>query len=237
MDLAKIAPRYSRVKGASWFPLLFERDVMVLGQGGIGSWLTLLLARIGCNLHTFDMDRFEDHNMTGQFISKEYIGINKSEAIANLVSEFTSANIQCNPEAYTEDSFSNNIMICGFDNMKARKIAFENWVKNLDGKSDSNAFFQDGRLLAEQLQIFNIPGDRPDLIDRYQKNYLFSDEEIAEVDCTFKQTSHCAAMIASHMVGFLTNWASNADRISNGKMGGRIIPFSYEYLIPANITI
>lgn len=238
LDIAKVEPQYGRVKGASWFPLLYKKDVMVLGQGGIGSWTSLLLSRIGCSLHLFDMDTYEDHNMTGQVVSSDHIGSNKAVAMARVINSFSPrCSVLAYPEKYKEDTFTNYIVICGFDNMKARKIAFKNWVKmvsELPTQEMEQCFFQDGRLLAEQLQIFNIPGDRPDLMEQYERDYLFDDEEVAEAECTFKQTSHCAAMIASHMVGFLTNWVSNADMIAKGGKGIRQVPFRYEYLIPLN---
>lgn len=240
LDITKVEPQFGRVKGASWFPLLYKKDVMVLGQGGIGSWTSLLLSRIGCRLHLFDMDVYEDHNMTGQVVPSEYIGLNKALAMARVVSNFSPHSSATHyPEKYTENSITDYIMICGFDNMKARATAFGNWSKmllNLTTEERKQCFFQDGRLLAEQLQIFNIPGDDIDRIENYARNYLFDDSEVPEAECTFKQTSHCAAMIASHMVGFLTNWASNADRESRGEKGIRKVPFFYEYLIPLNFV-
>lgn len=238
MDITKVEGQYGRVKGANWFPLLYKKDVMVLGQGGIGSWTTLLLSRIGCTLHVFDMDTFEDHNMTGQLVPYDSIGLNKALAMKKVVNNFSpSCSIMHYPERYTQDSFSNSIMICGFDNMKARRVAFDNWKNILYGLSEkdrANCFFQDGRLLAEQLQIFNISGNDYDKIDKYENEYLFKDEEVEEAECTFKQTSHCAAMIASHMVGFLTNWVSNVDTVNKGGKPIRQVPFRYEYLIPLN---
>lgn len=235
-----IEPQFGRVKGASWFPLLYRRDVLVLGQGGIGSWVSLLLARIGCNLHLFDMDTYEVHNMTGQIMRSDAIGRNKAEAIVDVLIDFCpNVTAYFYAQRYDEHSFTGNIVICGFDNMIARKVAFQNWKKNLtfhEPEQKRNFFFQDGRLLAEHLQIFSIPGDREDLIEKYEKDWLFDDKEVEEAECTFKQTSHCAAMIASHMVGFLTNWVSNVKMVDDGMPAIREVPFMYEYLIPANLA-
>lgn len=228
--MSEVKSQFDRVKGAEWFPLLHKRDVMVLGQGGIGSWTSLLLARAGCELHIFDMDRYEEHNMTGQLVGQSSIGELKTEAVAKLIKELSPDTAVYKYAAYAHDSPSNEIVICGFDNMKARKLAFEKWTSYINGLSEvqkRDCFFQDGRLLAEQMQVFNIPGDRPDLMELYEKDWLFDDEEGSEGDCTFKQTSHAAAMIASHMVGFLTNWVSG---------GVRKVPFMYEYMIPLNLA-
>ena len=235
-----VEPQFGRVKGASWFPLLYKRDVMVLGQGGIGSWTSLLLSRIGCNLYLFDMDKYEVHNMTGQIVRNNALGGNKAMAMGEVINEFSpNCSVNCFPQRYDEDSPTNSIVICGFDNMTARKIAFNSWKAGLDAlgvEYRKNCFFQDGRLLAEQLQIFSIPGDDEERIAQYERDWLFDDSEVQEAECTFKQTSHCAAMIASHMVAFLTNWVSNVNLVSKGLPAIRQVPFMYEYLIPANLV-
>lgn len=224
--------QYGRVKGAEWFPFSYKKDVLVLGQGGIGSWTSLLLGRIGCNLHLFDMDQYEEHNMTGQVVRSTDIGRNKAEVAKEMVRMFSpDAEVETYGE-YNESSMVSDIVICGFDNMKARKIAFEKWLDYVENQATdkSKCFFQDGRLLAEQLQIFNVCGDDSDSIRRYQVEFLFDDSEVEEVACTFKQTSHSAAMIASMMVGFFTNWLTN----TYGEMKYRKVPFFHEYYIPIN---
>lgn len=231
--MANIKEQYNRVKGAEWFPLLFKKNIIILGQGGIGSYLTYLLARIGANLYTFDMDIFEGHNMSGQLVRNKDVGKNKAVAIKDIVSEFSPDCIIETQGEYGLKSFSNPIVMCGFDNMKARKIAFFNWKKQLTSDNYKESFFCDGRLNAEQLQIFCISGDNGELIDRYEKEFLFDDSEVEDADCTFKQTSHSAMMIASFMVTFLTNWITN---INSEGVHIRVVPFFYEYILPLHLN-
>ena len=233
--MAEIKEQYNRVKGAAWFPVLYKKDVMLLGQGGIGSWCAMALSRIGVNLYTYDMDTYESHNMTGQLVRMSDIGKNKAISMKEIISQFSP---DCEVETageYKKMSMSNNIVICGFDNMKARRIAFENWrdmLETLSEEERTNCFFQDGRLNVEQMQILNISGNRKDLIEKYEREFLFSDEQVAEAECTFKQTSHSAMMIAGHMTGFLTNWAFNTLK---GR-SVRTVPFYFEYVTPLNLT-
>lgn len=236
MSVVEVKAQYGRMKGAEWFPSIFKKDILVLGQGGIGSWTSLMLARAGATLHIYDMDMYEEHNMTGQVVKASDIGKLKTEAVKSIISELSpDAEVSCNGK-YTEDSPTNDIVICGFDNMAARKIAFKNWkefIETLTPEERKTCFFQDGRLLAEQLQIFNLPGDKIEWIERYEKEQLFDDSEVEEVECTFKQTSHCAAMIASHMTGFVTNWLTN---VNSKEPAIRQVPYFYGYLIPFNYT-
>jgi hypothetical protein len=94
------------------------------------SHLALDVARAGCNVHLYDMDTFEDHNMTGQLVRRRDIGKNKAVVAKEIIAEFSPSSIvEVYPERYTESSPTNEIVLCGFDNMEARKVAFENWAE------------------------------------------------------------------------------------------------------------
>ena len=219
----------SRFKDAPWFPKE-ETFCVVGGSGGIGSWLTVLLARAGFLPIIYDFDTIEEHNMGGQLFPKRLIGKTKVEALAEIVKDFTDTEITANNEMYTKESMSHHYVFSAFDNMKARKDMFEAWKAYVeewksDGGSDTPVFI-DGRLTMEQLQIFCVT---PDKISEYE-THLFDDTEIPDAPCTLKQTSHSAAMIASHMVAFFTN------HIANNNIGeiDRALPFMWEYFIPIN---
>lgn len=227
--------KYSRFKGAGWFPWLLNRDVILGGAGGISSWVSILLSRLGCNIYIYDFDKFEEHNMGGQLVGAGDIGYEKTDVAIKLASAFSNHYDIEAMGKYTEESETCPIMMCGFDNMKARTIMFNNWktflTENPESKKES--IFIDGRLIADQYQIFCILGTKEDHIKRYEEDFLFSDSEVEAVDCTFKQTSHGAAGIASKMIGFLTNHALN--NVLDSEVA--IIPFNHEYITNSNTTI
>lgn len=231
----EIPEQYGRVKGADWFSHIFKRDIMILGQGGIGSWLTHELCKSGCNLFLYDHDTFEIHNMTGQVVRRQDMGKRKSDVAKEIARDFSPDCMITSDGMYRFESPVNPIMLCGFDKMAPRTLAFNKWedfVNKLSPAEQKTCFFQDGRLNAEQLQIFSIAGDDRSHREEYRHNFLFSDEEVPEQDCTFTQTSHFAAMIAGHMIVFLTNWLTNAF----GEEPVRTVPFFYEYFGPLNLT-
>lgn len=212
-----------RFKDAPWL-MDFMPIVSVLGAGGIGSWTSLLVVRAGFKLYLTDFDTIESHNLGGQLFREEDLGQHKVKAVASIVKSFTGDNIHVSLDPITStQGIVSPITIAAFDNMKARKDAFELWLKNSTDKT--GAIFIDGRLTAEQIQIFCVT---PDKATEYKENYLFDDSEVEEISCTFKQTSHAAAMIASHIVGFLTNHYSNVVEPKNA----RKVPFFWEYYIP-----
>lgn len=230
----EVAPQYQRSKGAPWFEAAYKKEVLILGQGGISSWLSILMARTGATLYTYDMDSFEAHNLNGAFASQDSIGKPKVEAIKELLETFSpDTEVYPSQEKYTSKSPSNEVVLTGFDNMMARKVAFENWLKVVE-ESDhpEQCLYMDGRLTATFCQIYIITGDRKDLIEKYKApDILFDDDFLDEGDCTFRQTSHTAAIIAGHMVGFYTNWLSN---VFAG--GVTALPFFFEYTVPFNFV-
>lgn len=221
----------SRFKDA---PFITEEplDIIIGGAGGISSWLIVLLSRLQHNLHIYDFDSYEAHNLSGQLIDIQSIGKNKAEAIKELALKLSgNTDIDCYGK-YEESSMASNIMICGFDNMEARKTFFNNWLAFVETQEDkSSCIYIDGRLTAETFQIFTLVGDDVNKIKIYQEYQLFADGEVEEAICTFKQTSHIAAMIASMMVANFTNYLVNYKE----KDDIRAVQYYIEYISPLNM--
>jgi hypothetical protein len=196
--------------------------IMIIGLGNIGSWLSLMLSKLEPRLFLYDFDRIEEHNIGVTPYPFKSIGSLKTEAAQDLINS-------CSPNslpdihllgAYDEESFINKVVFTGADNMTARKIAFEKWVEIYG--NDPSAIFIDGRSTMEFIQTFNVVGGRQDYIEKYRES-LFSDEEdIGELPCGAKSSSHFGAIIAGLMVTAYTN------HLSNLKLGDniKVIPFN-----------
>lgn len=233
-----------RFSEAPWFlNTPGELDCIIGGAGGIGSWLSLLLARVGIYIYIYDFDNLETHNLGGQLLGKHYIGRTKMDALRNVIDNFSdSPYFEGFESHFNEESMSSVIMFSAFDNMAARKLMFSKWKKHCEElfthgnsneiKQANSGIFIDGRLSAEQMQIFCVRFTDKKSIEEYESIHLFDDSEVEDLSCTFKQTSHAAAMIASHMVGFFTNHLTN---IKAGEED-REVPFMWEYFIPLNLV-
>lgn len=229
----KVDTKYARFKGADWFSWLYHKPVLLGGAGGIGSFVSFFLSRLGCHIYVYDMDTFERINMSGQLVGAAHIGKEKTKVAEDLAIAFSDHILVESMGKYEEDSEAGPIMISGFDNMTARKNMFKNWKYYVLTHTEEAAesIFIDGRLLSSSYQIFIVQGDNPANMKRYEE-FLFEDSEVEDIDCTMKQTTHCAAGIASHMIGFLTNFAANV--VNGGKFNQ--IPFKYEYITEPNFT-
>lgn len=225
---------HDRFKSAPWYTLATKTVVTVGGAGGTGSWTTMLLARAGFRPVVFDFDTVEIHNMAGQLYTRDAIGKSKVKALQELIESTCDTKIMaCNQSLDTETRIS-RFCIAAFDNMAARRTMFESWKKNccLEGHPLKDALFIDTRLEVQHMWIYCLSPLKPDNIKEYEEKYLKDDSEIPEAMCTFKQTSHAAAMLASNVVGFLTNHITNV--ATDEDMS--VVPFRWEYYIPRAMT-
>lgn len=204
----------SRFSSAIWYEAIQRKTAILAGVGGIGSYVGFLLARMKpAALFIYDPDIVETVNMSGQLYSREDVGNLKVNAFSGMVSKYCDYNsVFAVPERFDESNYASDIMICGFDNMTARKIFFNKWLDHVRGKSEAeraNCLYIDGRLAAEEFQVLCIKGDDEFNINRYEKEFLFSDIEADATVCSYKQTTFMANMIASVMVNLFVNFVAN----------------------------
>ena len=213
-DSLTIDESTARFSSAMWFEEIQKKNLVIAGLGGIGSYVAFLVSRMHPNaLYLYDDDKVETVNMAGQLYKVQDIGQYKVDAIANMIKDYASyRSVFALRERFTQEKEAADIMICGFDNMEARKVFFSKWVAHVMVKSDEerkHCLFLDGRLAAEELQVLCIRGDDSYNITRYRDKFLFSDEEADETLCSYKQTTYMANMIGSIMVNLFTNFVAN----------------------------
>ena len=217
-----------RFQGLDWYSQDNAPVVVVGGAGGIGSWLSFFLARANFSVTLTDFDTVEENNIGGQLFKLNQIGKYKAEAVGRNVSEFSTNTINAQIVKITEETATHEFMFSAFDNMDARRAMFKVWKRSWNNMN--RPIFIDGRLNAEQFQIFCVT---PENADEYERIHLFNDSEVEDAPCSAQQTTHTAAMIAGHMVGFFTNHITNI----NLREEVREIPFMYEYFTPMNLTV
>lgn len=203
----------SRFSDATWYDGIRNTSITLVGLGGIGSWTALLLARLHLSiLHIYDPDIVDETNLSGQLYSTNHIGLSKVVAThKNLAGYSNFYSIQSFSSRYDRSYCDTPVMICGLDNMSSRKQCFESWKDALRKNSNykERFLFIDARLAAESFQVFCMTGEDAYLIDQYESQWLFSDEEAEQTVCSYKQTSFCANMVASVITNLVVNFVSN----------------------------
>lgn len=205
----------SRFSSAPWYQRVKDQDILLAGLGGIGSHVAFLLSRLQPHrILIMDPDYVEESNLSGQLYEVHDIGNSKTSSVGKVMTRYSDFyDYSTIKEAFTEEtSYSSDIMICGFDNMTARSVFFEKWLEHVAERgidNKENCLFIDGRLAAEEFQVFCIKGSDNYSMHRYSHDYLFSDEEAEETICSYKQTTFTASMIASVIVNLFVNFVSN----------------------------
>lgn len=220
----------SRFSGAIWYSAIQSKVITLAGVGGIGSYVGFLLARLKpAGLYLYDPDIVEQANMSGQLYGSQDLGQAKVSSLHRMLQVYANYyNSVAYQERFTDESEATDIMICGFDNMEARKLFFDKWFEHVGNKPEgdrSKCLFIDGRLAAEEFQVFAIQGNDERAIVEYKNRWLFSDAVADETICSYKQTTFMANMIASVMVNLFVNFVAN----ECNPIIDRDVPFMTQY--------
>lgn len=204
----------ARFSGAEWYNEIQKTSIILAGLGGIGSWTALQLARmVPSRMVLYDDDVVEAVNMAGQLYGYNDVGKNKVNAVSEMITSYTSMqSVYAVPEKFTPNCEAGDIMICGFDNMDARKVFFNSWethVMCIPEEERRKCLFIDGRLSMDELQVLCMSGEDSYNIMRYRNEFLFSSREAEHTVCSMKQTTYLASMIGSFIVNLFTNWVAN----------------------------
>jgi len=218
----------SRFSGADWFTIARQQIITILGVGGIGSWASFLVSRVKPKcIYLYDDDIVEMANLSGQLYGVDSIYKLKVNAIAHFIKNnsnyFDLFGIPARVDTTTN---LGDIVICGFDNMEARQIAFNNWLNHISTHKTPQerkyCLFIDGRMAAESIQVFCMTGEDDYYIEKYKSEWLFNDSEADATVCSYKQTSYCAAIIGGIITNLFINFCTN--------LGEPIIPRSLPFL-------
>lgn len=214
----------TRFSDAPWYnpEVTGNLKVCIVGAGGIGSWTALFIARLGIftDIEIVDFDYVDSVNYAGQFFKKTELGRYKAEVVKDEVYDLTGLQIKSSILEVTPITVPKaDIYILALDNLTTRRIIAEYFKK-------SNALIMiDGRLLAEQFEILFVTKET---IDEYIATKLPEEASIEDAPCSFRQTSHVAAMIGTMITSILTNFITNVAT----NMAIRKVPYKMTFFVP-----
>jgi hypothetical protein len=212
-----------------------QTNILLVGCGGIGSWVALSLSRIGHTITIFDGDDVDVTNVEGgQLFKYTDIGKNKAECVTDICRELGCVNaIYPVSGMYERSRGTENVVITGLDNMASRREVFMEWKQEVDYKKSIGGnvddwLLIDGRLLGELCEIICVQGNNEEQMRKYEEEFLFSDGEVEAEDCTTKSTTFSAMTIAGLITATLCNW------LTNKKLGENLreIPFWQRLFLP-----
>lgn len=199
--------RYLRFSGLSWATEVQEKEITIIGLGGIGSNVALPLARLNPKkLFLIDPDVVEEVNLAGQAFFNNHVGMKKVDAVAEVLYSWAGyKKIVAIPTLLTEGTDFGEITITGFDNMNARKIAFTNFMDSPAAK-----LLVDARMSVDTIQIFTLLKEDTEFLDIYRDKWLFSDAAAQTAPCSMKQTSYTGSILGGLVVNIIINYISSS---------------------------
>lgn len=173
--------------------------IVIVGAGGIGSLTTLAFAKVGFHdLHVWDFDKVETHNLANQFYRLRDVGQYKCDALKSIIEEFEGIKIENYCIRFDAHSHipQNAIVVMAVDSMSARKEIYEYVAMK---STSMPRLIIDGRMGGNQLEVYTCNlFDRADR--RMYNNSLCTDAEAADIPCTQKAVMYNVLSIASWIV-------------------------------------
>ena len=199
--------RYLRFSGLSWATEVQEKEITIIGLGGIGSNVALPLARLNPKkIFLIDPDVVEEVNLAGQAFFNNHVGMKKVDAVAEVLYSWAGyTKIVAIPTLLTNGTDFGEITITGFDNMNARKIAFTNFMDSPAAK-----LLVDARMSVDTIQIFTLLKEDTEFLDIYRDKWLFSDAVAQTAPCSMKQTSYTGSILGGLVVNIIINYISSS---------------------------
>jgi len=179
--------------------------IHIVGVGATGSWLTLMLAKMGIeNITVWDFDVVEEHNLPNQLFGTEHIGKEKVWALQDFIHKQTGMLINAWCAKVTGATRLTGVVFVLTDTMKSREYIF----KALKYKPAVKLVIET-RMSGEGGYVYTFNPIVAREIEKYEKS-LYSDEEAETSACgTSVSIVSTAINIASQAVWRFINYAND----------------------------
>jgi hypothetical protein len=192
-------------------PIELMFPITIIGAGGIGSWTTFALAKMGAySLTVVDFDKVEAHNTPSQVYGVEDIGRDKVSALQEIIRKFTGKTLIPFTGKIQEYAGAGlpfgRIVICAVDSLEERKKIWE-VIKPLLGGID---LYIDARMGGEQLRLLCVSPYNADSVIRYQKK-MDSTQIPDPTPCGSRSIGYATMFIGSCIGSIVKRYAKKQD--------------------------
>ena len=161
-----------------------KKRVDIIGVGATGSRIVLSLAKLGVeNIHVWDFDKVEEHNIANQIYGLANIGELKVMALADAIKKSTGTAITAHNERVNGSKQLGEAVFLLTDTMKSRK---EIWDNGLKFKFHTKILIET-RMGADSGRVYTLNPNKPGHIKEWEAT-LCSDSET--------ETSACGASVS-----------------------------------------
>jgi hypothetical protein len=155
---------------------LKDLRVDLIGAGAVGSYISWELAKIGTkNMHLWDADIVQDHNVCNQMFNLEHVNKPKVLAVAEMLKAGTGMMPSMHAQMVEGKTEFGDYVFLAVDSMKVRKDIWEHSIK----KNRHISRMIEVRMGASDMRVYTINPNLPEDIVGWEDS-LYSDDE-AEV--------------------------------------------------------
>ena len=181
--------------------------IKVFGVGSIGSHVVKCLAKTGFkSIEVYDMDIVEEENIAAQAYDFRHIGINKVDAMKEIIKDSCGVEIKAIHGEIIKDTTievePNIIYCCFFDSFEARKLIFEK-IK------DYPTIFVDGRIGKFDMRHYLIDLTNKEFKEQYGKS--LETKAVSELACGEKASAPVNLQISGMIVMNIINFIKGED--------------------------
>lgn len=196
-------------------PVTFgDQRVDIIGVGATGSRVALGLAKLGITqIHLWDFDRIEPHNVPNQVFGNSRIGEMKAEAMRQIIKEQTGADVAIYLERVDGTQCFGSVVYLLTDTMASRQ---EIWKAGIRYKPNIQLMVET-RMGKNSGRVYAVNPSNPAHVRGWEAT-LYSDD-VAEVSAcgtsiTVGPTAELTAGLAQWQ---LIRWHNNQEEIRNGR--------------------
>lgn len=171
-----------------------KAEIIIVGCGSTGSFTALTLAKMGIsNIKVIDFDKIEEHNIPNQFFRLSDVGKLKTEALKEIIKDFTGTEIEIEnvkiDKDFEFDIGLESILICCVDNIETRKLIMEK-IKGFPIK------FIDTRFGGEGYSIHLVDLMEDEEVEKFEKSLKLP---LKETGCGEKGIIYTILSLASEV--------------------------------------
>lgn len=188
-------------------PAELSFPITIIGAGGIGSWTTFALAKMGAQAMTvIDFDRVETHNTPSQIYAPDDVGKSKVSALQVIIRTFTGTTIipfDGKVQEYAAAGLAfGQVVICAVDSLEERKRIWQ-FIKPLLGSID---LYVDARMGGDTLRLLAVSPFSADSVAKYDKK-MESTKPAHEEPCTARAVAYNTFIIGGMVASIVKKYA------------------------------
>ena len=179
---------------------LAKLAITIIGCGAVGSFTVLTLAKMGiAEITVYDGDTVEEHNLPNQWYKPDHVGMNKTDALWDIIHDFTGVELKANAYHYSRETLR-GIVICCVDTMDTR-VKLWREVRKFEPE-----LYIDTRMGAEVGKVLVVHPSLPGSCRKYEEE-MYPSSEAFQAPCTAKATIYCAAGLAACVGSIVAGYA------------------------------